>query len=84
MLGYVCIHIYSKPLAFYVLLSHNVTHILCTYLYIQYITGDYDASNTVELTNFHTCVSKDLRPGFEGHKVVEVNWSVHPVHGMYT
>ena len=30
-----------------------------------------------------TCISKDLRQGFEGHDVVEISWETHSTHGMY-
>ena len=34
------------------------------------------------LSDIRTCVSKDLRPGFEGHDVVEISWKLHLIHGM--
>ena len=33
-----------------------------------------------QLSDIQTCVSKDLRPGFEGHDVVEISWKLHGMH----
>ena len=48
-----------------------------------YTIGDYDESETKQLSDIQTCVSKDLRPGFEGHDAVEISWKTHDTHGMY-
>ena len=48
-----------------------------------YTIGDYDESETKQLSDIRTCVSNDLRPGFEGHYTVEISWTTHHTHGMY-
>ena len=45
-------------------------------------TGNFKSEDTVQLSDIHTCVSKDLRSGFEGHDVVEISWIPHLTHGM--
>ena len=45
--------------------------------------GDYNVDDIGKFNDIQTCVSKDLRPGFEGHDVVEVSWKTHSTHGMY-
>ena len=45
--------------------------------------GDYDDSEIKQFSDIRTCVSKDLRPGFEGHDEVYISWTTHNTHGMY-
>jgi len=45
------------------------------------LVGDYNASG-FSISNFDTCVSKDQRPGFEGHQTVTAGWDLHPASGM--
>ena len=47
------------------------------------LIGDYTPYN-YSITDFDTCVNKDLRPGFEGHRTVTFSWDlhVHPANGM--
>ena len=52
-------------------------------LYLH-ITGNYNNEDIRQLSDIQTCVSKDLRSGFEGHDVVEISWTPHLNHGMYT
>ena len=54
-------------------------------LYINtyvYTIGKY-SKNATQLSDIQTCVSNDLRPGFEGHGIVEISWTTHDSHGMY-
>ena len=46
-------------------------------------TGNYNNEDILQLSDIRTCVSKDLRRGFEGHDVVEISWTPHLNHGMY-
>ena len=46
-------------------------------------TGNYNIEDIEQLSDIQTCVSKDIRPGFEGHDVVEISWTPHLDHGMY-
>ena len=45
------------------------------------LVGDYNISG-ISISNFDTCVSKDQRPGFEGHQTVTASWDLHPASGM--
>ena len=45
--------------------------------------GNYTVSDVRGFDDIETCVSKDLRPGFEGHNVVEISWETNSTHGMY-
>ena len=57
-----------------------------TNLYLDlliYTAGDYDDIEIEQLSDIQTCVSKDLRPGFEGHDAVYISWTTHHTHGMY-
>ena len=42
------------------------------------LIGDY----IPYITDFETCVSKDLRPGFKGHRTVTFSWDLYPANGM--
>ena len=50
---------------------------------LTYTIGNYNNEDAASLSDIHTCVSKDLRPGFEGHDVVEISWTPDLSHGMY-
>ena len=47
-------------------------------------TGNYNNDDVKQFIDIQTCASKDLRSGFEGHYVVEISWTPHLTHGMYT
>ena len=50
-------------------------------LYVH-TTGNYNNEDILQLSDIQTCVSKDLRPGFEGHYIAEIFWTPHLAHGM--
>ena len=54
---------------------------------MQYIfhktIGEYSKNDARGFNDIQTRVNKDLRPGYEGHNVVEISWEVHSTHGMY-
>ena len=52
-------------------------------LYIRtYTIGKYDRLNHSKVSNIQTCISTDLRPGFEGHDTLQVSWTAHSTHGI--
>ena len=57
---------------------------MCTHIDLYlHTTGNYKNEDTAQLSDIQTCISKDFRPGFEGHDVVEISWTPHLTHGMY-
>ena len=46
-------------------------------------TGNYNNEDILQLSDIQTCVSKDLRPEFATHDIVEISWTPHLNHGMY-
>ena len=66
--------------------SQGWSYILILYLECTYIhtAGDYNNEDIRQLNDIQTCVGKDLRTGFEGHNIVEISWTPHLTHGMYT
>ena len=49
---------------------------------LTFTTGNYNNEDILQLSDIQTCVSKDLRPKFETHDVLEISWTPHRNHGM--
>ena len=63
-------------------IAHNILILYLECIYIH-TAGNYNNEDIRQLSDVQTCVTKDLRPGFEGHDVVEISWTPHLTHGMY-